>query len=192
MSRMGDTESYLSALIFGEPQARILPPAAALESVGDCQAEAVERINKAEQHCLAELKTLRREAQVRGYEAGMSEALATMSTDMEKVKQFAACHKQQIGELVIGCLENICGQIPPEQLLPAMIERALQDRSDQLQVLVRVNPKVAAAMENLSHTIKIETDVQLGETDCVIETPECIKNVSLSSQLNLLRQQFNP
>jgi len=141
-------------------------------------------------------------AQQAGFEAGRAEGLraaaAEVAAQMARVSDEAArdrtTTRESIGKLALDVVRRIASDLGPEQLAPAMVERAVREVLPDQPMRVRVAPGVAgvvgARLWALNANIEVVADDQLGEMDCVLETGSGRVQAGLDAQLGALQRVF--
>lgn len=163
-------------------------------------------IDLAQQRAKAELHAAQAESQairLAAREEGLAQARETLARQLlaqeQAFERRCAQMSRSLGPLLEDCLRKLLGELPAHQQLEARLRVALAELRPRGLVMVRVHPDAMAQMplasepslldgpETTHLRLMFTPDPKLGPDDMVIETPNGIVDMRLSSQLEVLR-----
>ena len=136
------------------------------------------------------------ETRENGYQAGYNDGFSKFSEAVKAAMRARETEIVETIELVRNCLLRITQELPPEQLLESTLRTAFGAGVDGEELIVSVHPSRKSALEKMVSAksteddqfplIKVIDDPSLEEADCMLFTPSCITDISISSQIDEL------
>ena len=169
-------------------------PAAEWHNAEQAQA-LLDRANQALSDARVEAAEHLRKGFEQGYADGRAAGLDAFTQALAALAQardaLVASVREQIAELAIAVVDHIAPKIGAQAILPALVAEAVQHLTAEPVLLVKVHPAVAADVRQRIDAldaaglpkIDVMDDEDLGEFECVIETPGGLVCAGLHEQL---------
>ena len=135
-----------------------------------------------------------------GFEAGLAQQVDAHIHTLSLCKQFMMSRQSDIAELVNVVSKKLINQVPKEEMVMALIERAIESQFNAQRVLLKVHSEqldhVLASVTDIKRrypTIvecEVQVDLSVDPGSCIIETPIGKINVSCDSQLAQIESVF--
>lgn len=140
----------------------------------------------------------------RGYQDGMldgkREMAARLTETSMKMSQYFAAVEHQTVVLVMNIVKKVIDTIPEDELIVALVRKALTVFKTQKQITVRVAPsQIESVNERLSeilskypeiNVIDVKGDDRLSSRDLILESEIGIVDAGINFQLNTIQETF--
>lgn len=171
-----------------------------LEQHVSSAATAGQRIEQAEERCLADLESTKHSAWQRGYAHGHAEALERLHAFLVTLDDKRKNLEAELVELVVDAINRVVRGLPADLLMPGLIATALEEaQADRGRLTLRVHPEnaeVAVRCLGLPSSnpqqvrIDVEIDPSVSADGCLLETPAGAIDASLTTQLTALKEHL--
>ncbi len=152
---------------------------------------------KIAQNIINNTQKIEEEAKERGFTEGKKNANTELAQEhlklMQKNTEYLNESQPMLEKIIDQSLRYILKQYPPQELLKQSLERAIADNSFMKNIKIRISPSqldmVQEALPNIvrqsrfAGITQVESDANLSETDCILETPLGIVDLTIENQL---------
>ncbi len=142
-----------------------------------------------------EAETIRLKAEQEGLRQGTGEAHARAMQCCAVLSERIVQIEKSLPEFALLCMRRICAELDPGVLTQSVVGRMVSDLKEHNQIVIRVSPNrcedVRAMLKERfadGHVFQLLADTELGDGDCVLETPSAIVDGRLVVQFAALER----